>query len=176
MPEPVQGVAPGHHFVTGSRAARIGCAGRPGCLPWAAMTLYEQLGGEAPLRAILTDFYRRVFADPMIGYLFTGHDPARLVELEFQLTAKMLGGPVEYTGRSIRAAHEKHPIRRGHFHRRNAILQETLAAHGAPAAVVEAWMGHARALERAVLSSAARADAACDRDVEPREAGVVVYR
>lgn len=141
------------------------------------MTLYEQLGGEARLRLILADFYRRVFADAMIGYLFAGQDPARLVELEFQLTAKMLGAPVEYSGRSIRAAHEKHAIRRGHFHRRNAILSETLADHGVPAAVVEAWMGHSRALERAVLAPAARADSACDADVEARPgAGVVEHR
>lgn len=140
------------------------------------MTLYEQLGGEARLRAILRDFYGRVFADPMIGYLFVGQDPARLVELEFQLTAKLLGAPVAYTGRSMRVAHARHAIRRGHFHRRNAILTGTLADHDVPAPVVEAWMGHARALERAILTPAARADRACDQDVGPSPGGVVVHR
>lgn len=140
------------------------------------MSLYDQLGGEAPLRAILEDFYRRVFADAMIGYLFAGQDPARLVELEFQLTAKMLGAPIRYTGRSMRAAHANHAIRRGHFHRRNRILTETLRDHAVPPAIVEAWMGHARALERAVLAPRDRADAGCDRDLPPDPtAGVVEY-
>ncbi len=141
------------------------------------MSHYSDIGGEGPLRAVLEDFYARVFADPMIGYLFAGQDPARLVELEFQLTAKMFGAPVAYTGRSIRAAHAAHDIRRGHFHRRNRILLETLRDHGVPSSVVEAWMGHARALERAVLAPRDRADRACDADVpaDPTE-GVREYR
>lgn len=140
------------------------------------MSHYADLGGEAPLRAILQDFYRRVFADPMIGYLFVGQDPARLVELEFQLTAKMFGAPVAYTGRPLRAAHAAHSIRKGHFHRRNQILRETLTDHAVPAAVVEAWMGHARALERAIVAPRDRADRACDADVPPRPDGVREYR
>ena len=141
------------------------------------MSHYDDLGGEAPLRAILRDFYGRVFADPMIGYLFVGQDPARLAELEFQLTAKILGGPVQYTGRGMRAAHAAHAIRRGHFHRRNQLLLDTLTAHGAPPAVIEAWMRHARALERAVLAPRDRADRACDSDLPPDPtAGVREYR
>lgn len=140
------------------------------------MTHYERLGGEAPLRAILEDFYRRVFADPMIGYLFVGQDPARLVELEFQLTAKMFGAPVAYTGRPLRAAHAPHAIRRGHFHRRNQILLDTLRDHGVPQPIVDGWMSHARALERAILAPRDRADRACDADVPPRDDGVREYR
>jgi len=132
------------------------------------MSHYDDLGGEARLKAIFRDFYRRVFADPMIGYLFVGQDPARLVELEFQLTAKMFGAPVAYTGRSMRAAHAKHSIRKGHFHRRNQILLDTLRDHDVPPAIMDAWMGHARALERAVVAPRDRADRGCDADLPPR--------
>ncbi len=133
------------------------------------MTLYEQMGDE-PLRQVLRDFYDRVFADAMIGFLFSGQDRNRLVELEFQLTARALGGDVEYRGRSMREAHAKHPIMRGHFRRRNVILQETLRDHRVPPEVQEAWMGHARALEAAILGPARRSEH-CDHALQARRGG-----
>ena len=72
------------------------------------MTAFDELGPER-LRAILTDFYDRVFADPMIGFFFLGKDKARLIELEWQLTARILGAEVAYQGRGMGAAHRSHP-------------------------------------------------------------------
>lgn len=124
-------------------------------------TLFDQLGGDA-LRAVLEDFYDRVFADVMIGYLFRGQEKARLIGLEWQLTARILGAPVAYEGRGMRAAHARHPIMRGHFMRRNKILEETLADHAVPAPVQAAWLAHARAAERAILGPRGAAD--CNPD------------
>lgn len=118
------------------------------------MSLFEKAGGESALRRILDDFYVRVFADPMIGFFFRNQDRDRLVELEYQLTAKMLGAEVEYKGRSIRQAHGAHPIMKGQFLRRNRILEDTLAAHHVDDEVVEVWMAHSRALEAAVVGRA----------------------
>ena len=50
-------------------------------------TLFEQLGGEAKLRAIVDDFIDRVFADRMIGFFFRNADRGRIKELEYQLAA-----------------------------------------------------------------------------------------
>jgi hemoglobin len=100
------------------------------------VALFDQLG-EARLRAILVDFYDRVFADVMIGFMFAGADKSRLVELEYRLTARHLGADVLYdAGRSLRTAHEKHPIRRD---------------HDVPAEVRDAWMATAYALESVIL-------------------------
>ena len=115
------------------------------------MNHFDQLGA-APLRAVLVDFYDRVYADVMIGFMFHGIPRERLVQLEYEFTARHLGADVEYSGRPLRSAHAKHPIRRGHFQRRNVILDETLRDHGVPPAVHEAWMKTARALEGAVLN------------------------
>ena len=117
------------------------------------MTLFEKAGGEAALRRILGDFYDRVFADVMIGFFFRDQDQARLVELEYQLTAKTLGADVEYRGRSIRQAHGNHAIMKGQFLRRNRILEETLDAHDVDPAVRAAWLEHSRALEAAVVGT-----------------------
>ncbi|MEZ4474648.1 MAG: group 1 truncated hemoglobin [bacterium] len=113
------------------------------------MSLFDQIG-EAGLRAVLTDFYDRVFADPMIGFFFLGKDKARLVELEYQHTARVLGERVPYAGRPMREAHHAHRIMKGQFLRRNRLLEQVLAAHGVPDAVVTAWLDHARGLEAAI--------------------------
>ena len=127
------------------------------------MTLFERLGGWEPLRAILRDFYDRVFDDVMIGFLFKGRDRARLAELEAQFTARALGELVPYEGRGMRQAHAAVRILPGHFHRRHQLLIETLRDHGVDPLVCEAWLGHARALQRAIVAPD-RGDAAC---VEP---------
>lgn len=127
------------------------------------MTLFERLGGWDVLRAILRDFYGRVFADVMIGFLFKGRDRERLVELEAQFTARALGADVPYEGRGMRQAHATSRILPGHFHRRYQLLVETLQDHRVDPDVREAWLGHTRALQRAVVAPD-RGDRAC---VEP---------
>lgn len=112
-------------------------------------------GGLDGLRAHLSEFYRRVFRDPMIGYLFMGQDQARLVERELEWTARAFGAELPYQGRPLRAAHAQHPIRRGHFFRRNQLLLDTLKERGAPEELIEEWMSHSRALEAAILGRAA---------------------
>jgi hemoglobin len=121
-------------------------------------TLYERAGGEAALRPVLQDFYDRVFADLMIGYLFKGQDKARLVQRELEFTARLLGADVPYAGRPMREAHAPHPILPGHFRRRNKILEETLEAHGVPDEVREVWMRHSRGLEAAIVSPPRRGE------------------
>jgi len=112
-------------------------------------------GGLEGIRGHLTEFYQRVFKDPMIGYLFSGQDQGRLIEREVEWTARAFGAQVPYAGRPLRKAHSKHPIRRGHFFRRNQILLDTLTARGAPQALIDHWMEHSRALEASILGRAA---------------------
>jgi hemoglobin len=105
-------------------------------------TLFEQLGGEAKLRAIVDDFIDRVFADRMIGFFFRNADRGRIKELEYQLAARFLGAPIEYQGRPLARAHANHPIMGGHFARRRQILKETLESHQVPQGIVAALLNH----------------------------------
>ncbi|HWO20976.1 MAG TPA: hypothetical protein VNO30_19550 [Kofleriaceae bacterium] len=103
--------------------------------------------GEAKLRAVLADFYGRVFADVMIGFLFAGKDRAHLIEREYELTAKLLGAPgIVYRGMPMRTAHGKHTIFGGQFERRLQILRETLADHDVDPEVRRVWIEHTLAL------------------------------
>lgn len=108
--------------------------------------------GEVKLRAVMTDFYARIFSDVMIGFLFAGKSRQHLIDREYEFTAKLLGGDVEYTGRPMRAAHAKSPIFGGHFERRLQILRETLRDHAVDADVQRVWIEHTLALRPQITS------------------------
>lgn len=114
------------------------------------MSVFARIG-EPALRAVLVDFYDRVFADAMIGFFFAGKDRAHLVEREYELTAKMLGAPgVVYRGQPMRTAHGRHTIFGGQFERRLQILRETLADHRVDPEVQRVWIEHTLALRAQV--------------------------
>jgi len=126
-------------------------------------SLFDKIGA-AKLRAVIEDFYSRVFGDVMIGFLFEGKDRARLVEMEYQFTAQLLGADIKYTGKSMREAHAKSPIFGGHFERRLQLLRETLADHGVDPEVIAAWIDHSQAL---------RAQITADKGSECKDTSVV---
>jgi hemoglobin len=108
--------------------------------------LFDRIG-PAALRAVIADFYGRVFGDVMIGFMFQGKDRRHLIDREYELTAALLGAPgVTYTGRPMRTAHAQHTIFGGQFERRLQILRETLHDHDVDAEVQQAWIDHQLAL------------------------------
>jgi hemoglobin len=115
------------------------------------MTLFDRIGGDA-LRRVLEDFYDRMIGDPMIGFLFDGTNRHRLVQKEWELTARMLGGDARYTGRPMREAHASRRIMGGMFARRQRILEEVLEAHAVDPEVRAAWLAHNLALRPQVTT------------------------
>jgi hemoglobin len=115
------------------------------------VALYDQIGGDK-LREVIADFYDRMLSDVMIGFLFVGKDRQRLIDKEWEFTARLLGADVEYTGKPIRQAHAKSPILGGHFERRLQILRETLADHQVAPGVQDEWLGHTLKLRKLVTA------------------------
>jgi len=111
-----------------------------------AESLFEKLGGESGLRAIVNAFIDRIFEDRMIGFFFRNADRARIKEMEYQLAAGFLGADIKYTGRPLGKAHVNHPIMGGHFARRRQILKETLEAYQVPEEIQAAWLQHTDSL------------------------------
>jgi len=108
--------------------------------------LFDRIGPTA-LRAVIADFYGRVFGDVMIGFMFQGKDRRHLIDREYELTAALLGAPgVTYTGRPMRVAHAQHTIFGGQFERRLQLLRETLRDHAVDPEVQQAWIDHQLAL------------------------------
>ncbi|HKO50485.1 MAG TPA: group 1 truncated hemoglobin [Polyangiaceae bacterium] len=117
-------------------------------------TLFERLGGETSLRAIIARFVDRLFDDLMIGYLFRAADRERVKAKEYEFAARHLGAPVAYTGRPIDQTHRAHRITGGQFMRRLQILKETLAAFQVPPEVCEHWITHTLSLQAEITDNA----------------------
>ena len=109
-------------------------------------TLYEQLGGESKLRAIIDRFVERVTEDIMIGFFLRNFDKDRLRQMEFEHAAEFLGAPIRYSGRTLDAAHRRHRIAGGQFARRRQILKEVLDAENVAPAIRDAWLAHVDSL------------------------------
>jgi truncated hemoglobin YjbI len=117
-------------------------------------SLFEALGAEPKLRAIIERFVDRIFDDVMIGYLFRAADRQRVKDKEFEFAARHLGAPVDYTGRPLAEAHRAHRITGGQFMRRLQILKETLAEFHVPELVREHWLKHTLALQAQITDNA----------------------
>jgi hemoglobin len=130
--------------------------------------MFERAGGAERLRAVLTDFYDRVFADTMIGFLFRGKERARLIEKELEFTLGTMGATVPYTGRPLDRAHASSPILGGHFDRRQQILRETCDDHGLPPEVRDFWLAHNETLRTLVVG---QSGSECDHDAVHRKLG-----
>ncbi len=105
-------------------------------------SLFEQLGGEAALRAIIDRFVDRMFEDVMIGFFFAQASKSRIKEKEFEFAARHLGAAVEYTGRALDEAHRRHTIMTGQFLRRLQILKDTLSEFGVAEHIRQHWIEH----------------------------------
>jgi hemoglobin len=108
--------------------------------------MYERLGGEPVLRAIIGDFVGRMFTDMMIGFFFRNASRARIEEFEFQHAAEHLGAGTPYRGRPLRTAHAAHRIMGGQFARRKELLRKTLVDHRVAPDIIEAWLAHTERL------------------------------
>ena len=124
-----------------------------------AGTPFEEIGGEAKVRAVVDTFVDRVFADRMIGFFFRSADKARIKEMEYQLAASFLGADMKYGGRPLDQVHSKFPIMGGHFARRRQILKECIEAHGVSDEIKKLWLDHTNAL-RALITP--EGDSGCD--------------
>ncbi len=117
------------------------------------MSLYDDIGGEPAIRAVLRTLYDRLFSDVMVGFLFAGKDKEHLIEHQLWFTARFLGGPSRYQGKSMPQAHAALPLLPGHFQRRHHLLQQALAEHRVPAHVAAEWLRVDAQLKSAVLNA-----------------------
>jgi len=69
------------------------------------VTLFDRLGGEAMMAAVVDEFYARMTGDAEVSLWFSGIDLARLKEHQRAFLAVGFGGPERYSGRGMRQAH-----------------------------------------------------------------------
>ncbi|MEB4210295.1 group 1 truncated hemoglobin [Mycobacterium sp. 94-17] len=99
-------------------------------------SIYQKLGGEAALIAVVDDFYKRVLADFRLSGYFHNTDTDDLKRRQVEFFAATLGGPQKYTGLSMAQAHRGRNIGRRHFYRVLDHLTDALVAACVPPPIV----------------------------------------
>lgn len=118
-------------------------------------TLYDKIGGEAAVDAAVGLFYDKVLADERIKHFFEGLDMERQHRMQKGFLTFAFGGPNNYSGKGMAAAHRKLVDEQGlddsHF---DAVIEDlgaTLVELGVPDELIAEAAGIAESVRDAVL-------------------------
>ena len=115
-------------------------------------TLYERLGGEPGIRAVVDDFYDRLVADEKLGPFFDDADLEHLRETQTTFLCDAAGGPQTYDGPDVREAHIDVPFEPAHIWRAISLLNDSLEAFDVPEDDAEAVVDAVAAFEADLLA------------------------
>lgn len=107
----------------------------------AKKSLYERLGGEAAISAVVDDFAGRVLKDEKINKKFAKSDAPRLLYHLKQQVCAATGGPCKYTGLSMKESHKNMKVTEGEFNALVGHLVDTLAKFNVPEAEKNELLG-----------------------------------
>jgi hemoglobin len=97
---------------------------------------YQRVGGGPAVTAVVDTFYDKVLADPDLTGYFTDVDLPRLKRHQVLLVSQVLGGPAQYDGRDLAAAHAGLGVTSGDFGRVVEHLVESMEEAAVPPDIV----------------------------------------
>jgi hemoglobin len=99
----------------------LGACQNMGMTPMQQKSLYDRLGGQGAIVAVVDDFVGNVAADNRINKFFAKTDIPRLKRLLVEQICAGTGGPCTYTGRDMKSAHAGMGINDAQF---NALVED----------------------------------------------------
>lgn len=99
-------------------------------------SIYDAIGGETALIAVVDDFYKRVLADTQLAPFFAGANMNKLKGRQVDFFSVALGGPHAYEGQPMRAVHAGRGISQADFDKVAGHLADALTAAGVPGELV----------------------------------------
>jgi hemoglobin len=114
-------------------------------------TLYKKLGGEETIAKVVDYFYDLVLADDTVNHFFKNTDMEKQRQHQAKFISYALGGPNQYTGRSMAKAHEGMNIQPVHFDVIVKHLHDALAHFGVSEADIQAALSKVEALRDDIL-------------------------
>jgi len=107
----------------------------------AAPDLWAELGHGSVVRAVLQDFYTRVYADPVLAPFFRNVTQERVVGKQYAfLHDEMTGHRVDYFGDSMKNVHHWMVITEAVFEHRQRLMETVLREHQLTESQVARWM------------------------------------
>ena len=98
---------------------------------------YAAVGGGPAIAAVVDRFYALVLGDDRLRGFFDGVEMVRLKRHQVALVSQVMGGPVGYEGRDLRAAHEGMSISREDFAAVAGHLVTALTEAGVEADIID---------------------------------------
>lgn len=102
--------------------------------------MWQALGRGTLLRQILSDFYARVYRDPLLSPFFVHTTMQRAIEKQYNFLYEIFTGEDVYFGERPRNAHHWMVISDELFDHRERLMRDVLRAHGLPERLVHRWM------------------------------------
>ncbi|HET9957411.1 MAG TPA: group 1 truncated hemoglobin [Polyangiaceae bacterium] len=115
-------------------------------------SLYERIGGEAAVDAAVDRFYRKVLSDDRISEFFDTTDMDRQRAKQKAFLTYAFGGPNQYSGKDMRAAHAKMKLNEQHFDAVVEHLAATLRELEVPEELIAEVAGVATSVKQDVLN------------------------
>jgi hemoglobin len=120
----------------------------------ASETLYDRLGGQEGIRAVVDEFYDRLLADDDLGPLFEGADMETLRRTQTDFLCEKAGGPETYDAAPVREAHLHVPFTPDRIERAIELLYASLEAFDVPDDDADAVVQAIASYEADLLASA----------------------
>jgi hemoglobin len=124
-------------------------------IPDSSSTLYERVGGNSAVAAVVNLLYDGIIKDPLLLPFFDGIDVLRQKSKLVAFLSTVFGGSTRYSGEDLRQAHG-HLVARGlsdqHFDAVADHLQSTLEELSVPATLVEEIMAIVESTRNDVLN------------------------
>ncbi|NKQ53602.1 group 1 truncated hemoglobin [Amycolatopsis sp. K13G38] len=117
-------------------------------------SIYDQIGGQEALIAVVDDFYVRVLKDADLAPFFAGANMNRLKGRQVEFFAGALGGPEHYVGQNMKEAHRGRGISQADFDRVAVLLAESLTDAGVPPHLVDQILAAVAPLAADIVSGA----------------------
>lgn len=115
------------------------------------VSLYEKFGGEEVIAKVVDEFYKRVLADETVNSFFRKTDMEKQRSHQTKFISFALGGPNQYTGKSMAKAHAGMNLQPEHFQAIAKHLNDTLVSFGVDEADVRTVLTHIASLKDDVL-------------------------
>lgn len=93
--------------------------------PVTEASLYQRLGGRPVIEAFCSDIFNNHVNNPLVKNRYVNSDPVKVKRLVTEMCCAGFGGPEEYTGRDMIAAHRGMNINETEF---IAVCDDVLAA------------------------------------------------
>ncbi|MBF5006117.1 globin domain-containing protein [Diaphorobacter caeni] len=122
--------------------------------PDADAALWDELGGDVKVRAVMEAFYAKVYADERLSPFFVKVTRERAIDKQFSFMKQCVTGEKIYMGDRPRNAHHWMIITHELFDHRRALMHDTLVEHGLGDTLIGRWTAYEEYFRPDIVKSA----------------------